>query len=80
MFYNGATQDAKWRIGWVEFDRHFVSVIDRCDKPLICPEATLGDGATDIAFVAAAVEHDGTVSLYYSQSDQDMRRATLELD
>ena len=80
MFYNGATQDAKWRIGWVEFDRHFVSVIDRCDKPLICPEATLGDGATDIAFAASAVEHDGTVSLYYSQSDQDMRRATLELD
>lgn len=79
MFYNGATQDAKWRIGWARFDRHFTRLVERCEAPLICPEGLLADGVTDIAFAASAVEQDGKVFLYFSQSDQDMRRATLEL-
>lgn len=78
LFYNGATQDARWRIGWAQFDRKFTKLVGRCDEPLICPEGPLAEGATDIAFAASAVERDRQVWLYYSQSDQDMRRATLE--
>ena len=37
MFYNGATQDARWRIGWIAFDRDCTTVIDRCIEPLIVP-------------------------------------------
>ena len=29
MFYNGATRDARWRIGWVAFDRDCLKVVDR---------------------------------------------------
>lgn len=29
MFYNGATIDARWRIGWIAFDSDFAKVVDR---------------------------------------------------
>lgn len=78
MFYNGATQDAKWRIGWAAFDREMTCVTQRCADPLICTVEPAGDGATDIAFAASAIARDGEVWLYYSQSDQDLRRAVLK--
>ena len=37
MFYNGATQDARWRIGWVAFDRGCTRVVARGIEPLITP-------------------------------------------
>ena len=77
MFYNGATQDATWRIGWATFDETLTKLVDRCDEPLICPEGARSGGSTDIAFAASAVERDGKVRLYYSQSDQDLRCATI---
>ncbi|WP_420605367.1 hypothetical protein [Novosphingopyxis sp.] len=77
MFYNGATRDAKWRIGWATFDRHLTQLTDRCEEPLIAPDKPLTGGATDIAFVASAIEHDDAVLLYYSQSDRDLRVATV---
>ena len=77
MFYNGATQDAAWRIGWATFDKSLAHIVERCEEPLIVPEASLGDGASDIAFAASAVEMDDHVLLYFSQSDQDLRCATL---
>ena len=77
MFYNGATENAQWRIGWATFDKRLDRLVDRCEGPLIAPEAPLTDGATDIAFAASAVEHDGKVLLYFSQSDQDLRCAVL---
>ncbi len=77
MFYNGATQDATWRIGWATFDRRLSELIERCEKPLIEPQGVLSVGSTDIAFAASAVEFDGKVLLYYSQSDQDLRCATI---
>ncbi len=77
MFYNGATQDAKWRIGWATFDAELSEVTERCDGPLIVPQQPLREGATDIAFAASAVETDNDVLLYYSQSDQDLRCARL---
>lgn len=77
MFYNGATQDAAWRIGWATFDRDLARVTSRCEEPLVSPDGTADESATDIAFVASAVEMEGGVLLYFSQSDQDLRRATI---
>jgi len=36
MFYNGATVDARWRIGWITFDANFEKVTARAgatDRP-----------------------------------------------
>ena len=77
MFYNGATQGAEWRIGWVQFDKELTKVVARCTDALVMPQGALGGGSTDIAFVASAVEQDGEVLLYYAQSDQDLRVATV---
>lgn len=77
MFYNGATQDATWRIGWATFDQRLTKVTGRCEEPLIQPGGPHSEGSTDIAFAASAVETDGKVLLYYSESDQDLRCATL---
>ncbi len=76
MFYNGASQDAHWRIGWVAFDAEYTEVVARGDDPLIVPPRPEGD-RTDIAFAASAVETGGQIYLYYSIADQDMIRATL---
>lgn len=76
MFYNGATQDAHWRIGWAEFDPDMTKLVARSAEPLIVP-AELNGTATDIAFAASAVETEDGAFLYYSQSDQDLKRATV---
>ena len=76
MFYNGATADAHWRIGWVAFDADYTHVVARCDEPLIVPPAPKGDD-TDIAFAASAVETDAAIFLYYSIADREMVRAVL---
>lgn len=77
MFYNGATRDAKWRIGWVAFDKNFDSIVGRCKDPLVSPAADRNEGGTDIAFAASAIEHDGMIRIYFSESDQDIRCATV---
>jgi len=78
MFYNGATQNAQWRIGWAAFDKGFTKVVDRSVDPLITPDVPTGNWATDIAFAASAVERDDDVLLYFSESDQDLRVATIK--
>jgi predicted GH43/DUF377 family glycosyl hydrolase len=78
MFYNGATQDTHWRIGWVAFDAEFTRVVARSDEPLITPPVPKGD-TTDIAFAASAVARDDEVWLYYSVADKDMFRATIQM-
>jgi len=77
MFYNGATRDAAWRIGWIAFDDRYSRVTARCEEPLIVPPARRDPDATDIAFAASAVEEDGELSIYYSIADKDMCRATV---
>jgi beta-1,2-mannobiose phosphorylase / 1,2-beta-oligomannan phosphorylase len=77
MLYNGATRDAKWRIGWIAFDAGFTRVVARGDDPLITPP-TGAPGDTDIAFAASAVEESNGVFLYYSIADKDMIRAKIE--
>ena len=76
MFYNGATRDAHWRIGWIAFDRDFGRVTARGDDPVIVP-SNIEVGATDIAFAASAIEQSDEVWLYYSASDKDILRARL---
>ena len=77
MFYNGATKDAHWRIGWVAFDRTFDKVVARSAEPIVAPMQPVGDAATDIAFAASAIEEGEGIHLYFSQSDQHLRRALI---
>ena len=76
MFYNGATRDAKWRIGWIRFDADFSRVLQRCAEPLIVPPSPKGDD-TDIAFAASAFYEGDLIRVYYSVADQYLRRATV---
>jgi len=78
MFYNGATRDARWRIGWIAFDRDCTKVVDRCIEPLIVPPPAEDRAATDIAFAASVVvEEDGGTWLYYSLEDRKLARACV---
>lgn len=77
MFYNGATQDARWRIGWVAFDRRCRRVVDRCIQPLLTPPPVDDRTATDIAFAASVIVEDGDIWLYYSLEDRCLSRARI---
>jgi predicted GH43/DUF377 family glycosyl hydrolase len=77
MFYNGATRDARWRIGWIAFDAGYTQVVDRCIEPLIIPPPALERTATDIAFAASVEVVDGAIWLYYSLADARLFRAIL---
>lgn len=77
MFYNGATRDARWRIGWIAFDRDCTKVVDRCIEPLLTPPPVDDRTATDIAFAASVVSVDGAIWLYYSLEDRRLARARL---
>lgn len=76
MFYNGATEDAHWGIGWVALSADLKSVVARCEEPLIAAPAD-ATGKRDISFAASVVETDGTVWLYYSRNDRKLKRATI---
>ena len=77
MFYNGATHDARWRIGWVAFDAEYTRVVDRCIEPLIAPPPAPDRTATDIVFAASIVLAGGHIWLYYSSADATLFRATV---
>ncbi|MDQ2879078.1 MAG: glycosidase [Pseudomonadota bacterium] len=77
MFYNGATQDARWRIGWIAFARDCMSVVARGIEPLITPPPVADRSDTDIAFAASVIEQDGAVWLYYSLEDRKLARARI---
>lgn len=77
MFYNGATRDAAWRIGWITFDTAYSRVTARGDEPVIEPPGKRETGATDIAFAASAVAASGAAHVYYSVADEDMYRAAV---
>ena len=67
MFYNGATRDAKWGIGWVVFDHADNRILDRCQVPLIGPPARVAGGTSRSA--ASLLDEGGTVYLYFSYND-----------
>jgi endogenous inhibitor of DNA gyrase (YacG/DUF329 family) len=77
MFYNGATLDARWRIGWVAFDADFTRVVDRCIEPLIVPPPPKLRSGIDIAFAASCLDRGHVIELYYSLEDRVLRRAAL---
>ncbi len=76
MFYNGATETAQWRIGWIAFDHDLQSVVQRCDAPLIAPPPR-ERGARDIAFAASLVRTADEIWLYYSVDDRTLYRASI---
>jgi len=77
MFYNGATADARWRIGWVAFDENYSQVIARGIEPLIMPPPPELRSCPDIAFAASCLDDGNTIELYYSLDDQVLRRARI---
>lgn len=77
MFYNGATHDARWRIGWIAFDRDCMCVVDRCIQPLIVPPPPSVRTGVDIAFAASVTTAEGGVQLYYSLGDRALYRAQI---
>jgi predicted GH43/DUF377 family glycosyl hydrolase len=77
MFYNGATQDARWRIGWIAFDENYACVVDRCIEPMLVPPPPKQRAGTDIAFAASCLDDGKTISLYHSLKDRLLRRACI---
>ncbi|HXG81980.1 MAG TPA: glycosidase [Sphingomicrobium sp.] len=78
MFYNGATIDARWRIGWITFDKGCECITDRGLEPLLVPPPATDREATDIAFAASAVlQPDKSIHLYYSLEDRKLSRAVV---
>lgn len=78
MFYNAATRDARWRIGWVAFNEDCTKVVDRCIEPLVAPPPRPDRTDADIAFAASAVVAGARLSwLYYSVGDRALERATV---
>ena len=77
MFYNGATADARWRIGWIAFDENFTRVVDRCIEPLLVPPPPKERAGTDIAFAASCLDRGRDILLYFSLEDRLLRRAVV---
>lgn len=77
MFYNGATIDARWRIGWITFDDDYTHVTGRGVEPLLVPPPPVQRTQDDIAFAASTVVEDGVVGLYFSLEDCMLRRALV---
>ncbi len=77
MFYNGATLDARWRIGWVSFSPDYSRITGRGLEPLLLPPPPVDRTKTDIAFAASTIVEDGLISLYYSLEDRILRRARV---
>ena len=77
MFYNGATQSAQWRIGWIVFDADYTQVLDRSDLPRILPHLKRSVDDSDIAFAASSVRVADGSFLYYSVADQYVTRAIV---
>ena len=75
--YSGSDRDARWRIGWVEFDHHG-DVILRAKEPLIAP-FDLAPGDTDIAFAASALVVGDALWIYFSLADRKLYRARVEI-
>ncbi len=76
MFYNGATRDGVWGIGWVVFDHPNNRVLDRCAEPLIAPPGE--KGGRNMAFAASLIDEGKRVWLYYSYNDRSCHCAIIE--
>ena len=77
MFYNGATHDARWRIGWITFDPDFKRVTGRGVEPMLVPPPPTIRSSTDIAFAASTVIEGDRIAMYFSLEDRILRRALI---
>ena len=77
MFYNGATIDARWRIGWISFDADYTRVTGRGIEPVLVPPPPVERMADDIAFAASTVIEGDLIALYFSLEDCMLRRALI---
>ncbi|MEO5587692.1 MAG: glycosidase [Novosphingobium sp.] len=77
MFYNGATADARWRIGWIAFDENYSRIVDRGIEPLLVPPPPKERAGTDIAFAASCIDDGTDILLYFSLEDRLLRRARV---
>lgn len=77
MFYNGATRDARWRIGWAAFNRDCTHVVCRGIQPLLTPPPVDDRTATDIAFASSVIVEGDRIWLYYSLKDAQLARAEI---
>ena len=77
MFYNGATADARWRIGWIAFDENYTCIVDRGIEPLLVPPPPKERAGIDIAFAASCLDDGTDILLYYSLEDRLLRRARV---
>jgi predicted GH43/DUF377 family glycosyl hydrolase len=77
MFYNGATRDARWRIGWIAFNSDYSAVVDRGIQPLITPPPVANRADTDICFAASVISERHVIWLYYSLEDRKLARARI---
>ena len=79
MFYNGADADARWRIGWVEFDPDYEEVVRRSEQPMLAPE-NLPEGYNDIAFASSVLQiEEDVLELYYSVGDRQLFKGIIEI-
>lgn len=78
MFYNGATHDAVWGIGWIVFDERTKRVAARCEEPIIGPPGEI-DGR-NMAFAASVLHREGRLHLYLSYNDRSLHRAIITWD
>jgi predicted GH43/DUF377 family glycosyl hydrolase len=77
MFYNGATIDARWRIGWITFDEDFTRVTGRGIEPMLVPPPAVERSDDDIAFAASTIIEGDLIALYFSLEDCMLRRAMV---
>ena len=75
IFYNGATPEAVWSIGWMLFDQGSFEIIARSEQPLIAPPGI--DSDRNIAFAASCVIVAGDLHLYFSYNDRSLQRAVV---
>ena len=79
LFYNGASKEAAWRIGYALLDETAGRVLDRPKDPLVAPFGLVAND-TDIAFAASAlVDGSGRVWLYYSIADRKPYRVEVSI-
>jgi beta-1,2-mannobiose phosphorylase / 1,2-beta-oligomannan phosphorylase len=79
LFYNGASKETAWRIGWARLDETASVVLARPETPLVRPFG-LQAGDSDIAFAASAVvDRPDRVWLYYSIADRKPYRIPVSI-
>ena len=76
FFYNGSDRAPHWGIGWAILAGDCLSVVERCEEPLIGPPPE-GRDDIEISFAASAVRRGEDIWLYFSRDDRRLFRAII---